>query len=143
MTSPSCTKKRKVTDLGDEGLLTEKTQPSLPDIVRNYSRYYKDADPQMRGAIVETAMLVMKTLAGPDRTAFLSFDVGSGAYREAHPSLILKRIDRMFVREIGLSEDVDYSFCWSHPSAKNPSHPEHPHVIFPKDYKPPVRRVPK
>ena len=127
---------------GDEGLGTNtgRTQARLQEIVRNYSQFYKAADPRSRGAIVETVMLVMKKVSGPERIAFLALDRTTQKYREAHACLILKRIDKMFTKELGLPQDIDYEFSWSHPSSENPPHQGQPHVIFPSSYKPPTRR---
>jgi hypothetical protein len=88
-------------------------------------------------------MLVMKTISGPGRIAFLSLDSKTQTYREAHACLILKRIDKMFAEQIGLPQNYDYEYSWSHPSAKTPPNQTRPHVIFPKRYKPPVRRLHK
>ena len=127
---------------GEEGVgpNTGQTQARLQKIVRNYSQFYKTADPHSRGAIVETVMLLMKTISGPERIAFLSLDRTTQTYREAHACLILKRIDKMFTKELGLHQDLDYQHSWPHSSSGNPPHQGRPHVIFPTGYKPPIRR---
>lgn len=120
---------------------TQRGQSLLEKIVKNYSHHYRTLNPQDRGCIVETTMLVMEHLSGPGMSAFLSFDRRTQSYHKPDASLILKRIDKLFVKEIGLTIDHEYENCWAHSSSIPPRSFQKgtPHVIFPNRYKAPRR----